>query len=707
MSLTDIFFTVCEMSAGGALMVLVVLIARPFIKKAKPAVCLLWAAVFLRLVIPFTMQNTYSVVPEMKLSAETVPARYVDGTEDKWCDEIIVNVGASDINISDSLRAPHTPVPKYDTISGGRIKISEIFAIIWLAGTVTMGVLGVLSYIRLSGRLKNTKLLKDNIYQCDGIDNAFICGIFKPKIYIPEGTSDKDMGYIILHERAHIRRGDNIAKIIMYIALCIHWFNPLVWLTFRLCERDMELYCDSRAAKNFTAEQRADYCQALVNIQNARASAFTICFGESDVKQRVKSLITYKKLGIIGGIFSVLITAAVLIMLTGHSRIPAKERIGIDKIDYTVSFELNGESVTYGSASSEDIASFGGKIGKFGKDFYALDLEKVTDDPMKNVHQSAKFSFGQREMTICRGEDISGETVCTLISYHIKLGGKERFIISEKQCQLLFDDIADLFDYEDSIGEHDASAIEDITKGKYFKIEHVFHGRNYDYTELFSEEGRTELMNLLPTIKYTPLDKKGLTLSVSDELNFYDEWGVKTIRILSAITPDHRYIDCVSVGDKLYRIDKAGSLYRIMMYAGERILAAEYTLLREDKFDGFTLTVGDKSAEYPQGAMEDRTGMEGPLHTLKYTINKASGALCNIEEAESSNAVIHLDCKTGDKTDSIILSSAPCGVHTRYFMTVIVNAEHNGVDVGKYCYELTEGDYMKIVTVAGETIDNQ
>ena len=688
-------------------MVLVVLIARPFIKKAKPAVCLLWAAVFLRLIFPVTMQNTYSVVPEMKLSAEAVPARYVDGTADKWCDEIIVNVGASDINISDSLRAPHAPIPKYDTISGGRVKISDIFAIIWLVGAIIMGSLGILSYIRLSGRLKNAKLLKDNIYQCEGIDNAFICGIFKPRLYIPEGVSDKDMEYIILHEKAHIRRYDHIAKIVMYIAFCIHWFNPLVWLAFRLCERDMELYCDSRAAKSFTAEERADYCQALVNIQSVRTLAFTVCFGESDVKQRVKSLISYKKLGIIGGVFSVLLTAAVLLMLTGHSRIPAKEKIGIDKIDYTVTFELNGESVTYGSASPDDIASFGGKIGKFGKDFYALDLEKATDDPIKNVKQSAKFSFDQREMTICRGEDISGETVCTLMSHHIKMGTRKRFIISEKQCQLLFDDIRDLFDYEDNIGQHDMSEIDNITKGKYFKIEHIFHGRNYDYTELFSEEGRTELMSLLPTIKYTPLDKKELTLSVSDELNFYDEGGVKTIRVLSATTPDHRYIDCVSVGDKLYRIDKAGSLNRIMMYAGERILAAEYTLLSEDKFDGFTLTVGDKSAKYPQGAMEDRTGMEGPLHNLKYSINKASGSLCNIEEEESSNAVIHLDCKTGDKTDSILLSSAPYGVHTRYFMTVIVNAEHSGVDVGEYCYELTESDYMKIVTVAGATIDNQ
>ncbi|MGN0586391.1 MAG: hypothetical protein ACI4JF_03820 [Oscillospiraceae bacterium] len=415
----------------------------------------------------------------------------------------------------------------------------------------------------------------------------------------------------------------------------------------------------------------------------------------TDIGARV---IHYKKLGIIGGVVSVILTAAVLIMLTGHSRIPAAEKIGIDKINYTVTFEMDGESVTYGSGTSEDIATLGGKIGKFAEDFYALDLTEVSDDPVKNVQQSAKFYFGNMEMTLCRGEDISGGTVCTLTSYHIKLLGKKKFIISEKQYQRLSDDIADLFDYEDALAQYDAAAVEDIINGKYFKIERVYHGQNYDSTTLFSEEGRAELIEWLRSIKYTPLDKNVLTMSEGDELYFYDESGVKALRKLTAKTAEHRYIDCVLVGDDLYRIDNTENYDRVLWSCGERILAAEYTLLNEDKFDGFTLTLGDKSAEYAAGAMESRTGHEGALHTLKYNINKASGALCDIEGVLTE--AMRLDCKTGGKTDSIILTSAPYGVHMRYFMTVIVNAEHTGVDVGAYCYELTEGDYTKILNSA-------
>lgn len=701
MSLTNVFFNVCEMSAGAALMTAAVLIVRQFLKKARPAVCLLWAAVFLRLLCPVTMENMLSVVPEVKISAESVPARYVDGTEDKWCDEITVDVGALDISFSDHPRAPYAPVPKYDTKSGGRIKISEVFSVIWLVGAVTMGALGVVSYIKLRRKLRGAQQLTDNIYCCESIDNAFICGLFRPKIYLPAGVSERDAEYIILHEKAHIRRGDHMAKIIMYIALCIHWFDPMIWFAFRFCERDMELYCDSRAAKAFTAEQRADYCQALVNIQRARTSAFTVCFGESGVKQRVESLIAYKRLGIIGGVVSVILTAAVLIILTGHSRIPAQDKMGIDKINYTVTFELDGESVTYGSGTSEDIAGLGGKIGRFAEDFYALHLTEVSDDPVENVLQSAKFYFGNRELTLCRGEYISGGTVCTLTSYHIKLLSKQIYIIGEKQYQRLFDDIAVLFDYEDAPAQYDTAAVNDIINGEYFKTEYIFHGQNYDSTELFSEEGRAELIEWLRSINYTPLDKNGLTLSEGDELCFYDESGIKVLRKLTATTAEHRYIDCVLVGDNLYRIDNTDNYDRVLWSCGERILAAEYTLLNEDKFDGFTLTVGDKSAEYAAGAMEDRTGHEGALHTVKYNINRAGGALCDIVGAQNED--MRLDCKTGGRTDSIILTSAPYGVHTRYFMTVIVNGSHSKIDMGTYCYELTEGDYTKILN-SGEVL---
>lgn len=408
------------------------------------------------------------------------------------------------------------------------------------------------------------------------------------------------------------------------------------------------------------------------------------------------SIIPYKKLGIIGGAVCVLLTAAVLIMLTGQNR--AVNKIGFDRINYTVTFEMNGESVTYGSGTSEDIAALGGEIGQFAKDFYALNLTEVSDDPVENLQHSAKFYFGNMEMTLCRGEDISGKTVCTLTLFKIKPEEKKIFLISEKQCQRLFDDIADMFDYEDALAQYDAAAVEDIINGKYFKIERVYHGLNYDSTTLFSEEGRAELIEWLRSIKYTPLDKNGLTMSEGDELYFYDESGMKALRKLTAKTAEHRYIDCVLVGDYLYRIDNTGNYNRILWFCGERILAAEYTLLNEEKFDGFTLTLGDKSAEYAQGAMESRTGQEGVLHTLKYNINKASGALCDIEGEQTE--AMRLDCKTGDKTDSIILTSAPYGVHTRYFMTVMVNAEHTGVDVGTYCYELTEEDYMKIMNSA-------
>lgn len=415
----------------------------------------------------------------------------------------------------------------------------------------------------------------------------------------------------------------------------------------------------------------------------------------TDIGARV---IPYKRLGIIGGAVCVLLTAAVLVMLIGHSRTSAAEKIGIDKINYTVTFEADGESVTYGSGTPADIAVLGGKIGRFAEDFYALRLTEATADPVENVRQSAKFYFDNMEMTLCLGEDISGGTVCTLTSYRIKSDEKKIFILSEKQCRRLFDDIADMFDYEDNIARYDTAAIDDIRNGGYFKIEMVYHGTKTDTVTLLTEEERSQHLQAMRAAAYTPIDKNGLTLSGDTELYYYDENGVKELRNITAKTAEHRYIQCVSVGDHLYRIDYPKEYDTMLLLSGGRILAAEYTLLYDQKFDGFTLTVGENSAEYAQGAMDSRTGHEGVLHTLKYNIIKASGAPCGIEGAQTE--AMRLDCKTGGKTDSIILTSAPYGVHTRYFMTVIVNAEHTGVDAGNYFYEITESDYTKILNSA-------
>ncbi len=695
MNLTEIFLTVCEMSAAAAIMTIAILIVRQLLKKAKPAKCLLWAAVFLRLICPVTVASVFSVVPDIKVSAGNVPSVYSDGVPIKWQDEINVSVGAADISISDAPRVPYSPAPSFDTQSGGRITLSGIFAVIWLIGAVSMGANGVISYMKLRCKLKNAKNLKDNIFLCDNINSAFITGLFRPVIYIPHGTSEKDMKYIILHENAHIRRGDHIAKLIMYTALCVHWFDPVIWLAFRFCEKDMELYCDSRAAEKLSDSERADYCQALLNIGVSKTAAFRVCFGENGVKQRVGSLLAYKKPGIIGVILSILLTAALLIMLTGHSRIPAKELLGLDptRLNYGISFESDGKWVSYGSFDKEDIYFQDGEMGQFAKDFFALDLKEVSEYPVFDEKRHAKIYFDYYDITLSEGENSDSGSICALTYLHIKQGIRKYYILNERQSEQLFDDISALLDYKDNIADHDTKPVENIISCDPFKIEKTYRSA----VSVLLQEERFELLKNMEQMKFTPLEKKGLTLYEDAALNFYTENEIKKLTCFTALTSDYRKINCISVDGYLYRIDNSDEFDSIVLFAGDRILTAEYILLFPEKYSGFTLNVGDKTADYEAGAMESRTGYEGDLHFVKYQINQSGGAPCKMEGIQYPDNVFRLDCRTDEAADSIILTNTAYGIHTRYYMIINVGCEHNRVNKGTYCYEICENDYNKII----------
>lgn len=406
--------------------------------------------------------------------------------------------------------------------------------------------------------------------------------------------------------------------------------------------------------------------------------------------------VPFRKYALFGGICALLFTVFLLISMIIAKEYSVKDKIGFDKIDYSVTFEMNGKTVRYGSGTSDDIITLGGEIGRFARDFYALDLKEVKEHPLIGTERTAKIYFDFFEITLSRGKDAKGENACVLTYVHIKLGNSGVFVLEEKQCGQLFEDIDALFDYEDDAAEYDTSVIDDLTGGEYFKVEAVSRGKTYDTYAIFTEDDRAALMECLRNIKYTPLDKTKLTLYEGKELYFYTEKGVKKLTDVTARTADNRYISCVSVaadsGDHLYRIDNTGKYISVLNY----IMAAEKILLRPEKYDGFTLTAGGKTAEYGSNAMESRTGMEGELHLVKYNLVKASGALCEQDSIPETAEEMRLDCHMGDKTDSIILSSGTYGVHKRYYVTVIVNAEHSNAEKGCYCYELCENGYMKI-----------
>ena len=265
--MTAIFLEIAGMSLTACTIITAVILLRFLLKKApKVFSYALWIVVFFRLLCPFTIELQTAVVTPVEI--ETVNMPHYEYNAPSVPDIAESRGGTVTIYTSENEEAP-----VYKKIGSA----VDILAFVWLSGTAAMLCHGIISYIKLKARLKNA-VSAQGYFLCENITNPFIMGIFKPKIYLPQSLGEKETAFILMHENAHIRRGDHIAKIIMFCALCLHWFNPLVWLSFKLCEKDMEMSCDEGVTKNMSPKNKADYGQILLNITAKRTAAFTACF---------------------------------------------------------------------------------------------------------------------------------------------------------------------------------------------------------------------------------------------------------------------------------------------------------------------------------------------------------------------------------------------------------------------------------------------
>lgn len=189
------------------------------------------------------------------------------------------------------------------------LSMIKILAVIWLVGILAMLSCSVVAYLRLRRRLIGAVQLKGNIYLADHIGSPFVMGLLRPKIYLPSVLSERERKYILLHEQYHIRRMDHIIKALAFLALCVHWFNPLVWLAFILASKDMEMSCDEAVMKTLGKEIRTEYSASLLSLATGRRmiSGTPLTFGEGDTKSRIRNVLRWKKPGV-----WILLTAAVL-----------------------------------------------------------------------------------------------------------------------------------------------------------------------------------------------------------------------------------------------------------------------------------------------------------------------------------------------------------------------------------------------------------
>ncbi len=286
--MSEFFLKIVNMSISASWVVVAVLALRFCLKKAPKWVnVLLWGIVAVRMVFPFSIESVLSLIP----SAETIsPTIMMEQTPS-------VQTGVPALNhvINPVISASFTPVPG---ASANPLQIwIPVLTGIWLFGIAALFLYSAVSYWRLRRKVCEAVILRGNIYQSEKVCSPFVLGIIKPKIYLPYHMDSREMDHVIAHEQTHIRRKDHWWKPLGFLLLTIHWFNPLMWLSYILLCRDIELACDEKVIREMGNEQRADYTQALVacSVNRRVIAACPLAFGEVGVKERVKSVMNYKK----------------------------------------------------------------------------------------------------------------------------------------------------------------------------------------------------------------------------------------------------------------------------------------------------------------------------------------------------------------------------------------------------------------------------
>lgn len=281
------FSNILNSSIAASWLIIVVVILRFLLKKAPKWTCVaLWGIVALRLLLPFSIESAFSLIP----SAQTVPREILRYEGMQRNESAYLEV------VTNPMYSGGISIELNQTVD--RVQVHMIYMTLnWLVGVFVLLVYTVICCWRLRRKVDTAVRYKENIFQSENVSSPFVFGIIRPRIYLPYKLDVQSMNYVIAHEQAHIQRKDHWWKVLGFFLLTIHWFNLLIWLAYVLLCRDIELACDEKVIKRLGNEQKANYAQALVVCSTGQhmVSPCPLAFGEIGVKERVKSIMSYRK----------------------------------------------------------------------------------------------------------------------------------------------------------------------------------------------------------------------------------------------------------------------------------------------------------------------------------------------------------------------------------------------------------------------------
>ncbi len=303
-----------NMSLSASFVAVIVFTLRLLLKRTpKIYSYILWVIVFVRFLCPFTIQSAINLIP---IKNKTIT--YTD----PFTERITINSGIRNLDI-----AAHNAINSNAVLPVLKKNINflelllDASSVIWLIGMITILLIAVLRFIQLKKKLRTATRLNIGIcggcevFETDQIDSPFLMGIIKPKIYVPLGMNEQDLSYVLMHEQIHRKRKDYIVKPFCFLAVVLHWLNPMVWVSFHMLVKDMEMSCDEAVIKKNKEDIRTKYSTALLQISMKQSGLFLpIAFGESSTKDRIKNILNFKKPAAWLGVWAMIILAAISIM---------------------------------------------------------------------------------------------------------------------------------------------------------------------------------------------------------------------------------------------------------------------------------------------------------------------------------------------------------------------------------------------------------
>jgi beta-lactamase regulating signal transducer with metallopeptidase domain len=419
----SLFISVLNMSIIASYVIAAIMLVRLFLKKApKTFSYALWAIAGLRLSVPFTIESIFSLMPfkSQPISQTAALGEKVSfGSSAEAALKAIgdaANGGLGTITVHLGKTADGNPI----TTSAYHFEVWLMFgSYIWIIGAALLLIYSVISIILLKLRLHSATPMGGNLYEVWNLKTPFVLGFIRPKIYIPPVLSEEEKSYIILHEQTHIKHFDHIVKMIAFLLLCVHWFNPFVWAAFLFMSADMEMSCDERVLKEIGIKIKHGYSASLLSLATRRRqiNPSPLAFGEGNLKGRIKNILNFKKPAIWVIAVSILLVAVLIIGFTTNR--PSANRPSADGSSDLEDYELPGNSNNH-NLTLNDVRVLAEK----GKE---LKFEDLTD-----------FS----------GADVSSNTSYHLMVYTVK--GGYRLIVRTDGNQIDITTLLGIWDSGDS-----------------------------------------------------------------------------------------------------------------------------------------------------------------------------------------------------------------------------------------------------------------